>query len=102
MKDTTITEIVTFRVPETVTDEQVLDGAGALLEFQSRLDGFIDAELVKENSGHAWCFVYHFQSMEKADAMRPELMRSKPLEKLVSLAVPGSLQVVFYRQMKKW
>lgn len=102
MKMATITEVVTFRVPEAVTDEQVISRAEALLDFQHKIDGFIDAQLLKDTGESAWCFIYHFENMEKVEAMRRKLTGSKPLEDLISLTAAGSLQVVFYREVKSW
>ena len=92
MKETIITELVKFKVLETTTEEQLISKVDILNDFQKKQDGFIDAELVKDDKENVWCFVYHYESLEKVQAIREKLRSSKVFEEFNSLIVPGSLR----------
>jgi len=102
MKATMITELVKFKVLETITDEQLELKADILNEFQKKQDGFIDAELLKDVKENAWCIIYHYESFEKVQAIGEKLRASKEFDEFISLIFPGSLSMSFYHQVSKW
>jgi|WetSurMetagenome_2_1015567.scaffolds.fasta_scaffold1457588_1 hypothetical protein len=102
MKNTIITELVKMKVLETVTDEQLLSKADILNDFQKMQDGFIDSELVKDVNENSWCFIYHFENMEKVKAIGEKMRNSKVLDEINPLIVPGTFSVNFYHHLKKW
>jgi hypothetical protein len=102
MKNEVITEFVKFKVLETTTVEQLLSKADILNEFQKKLDGYIDAELVKGIEGNAWCFIYHFDSLEKVKVIGEKLRGSNVFSEFICLIIPESLNVTLNHQFKKW
>jgi hypothetical protein len=99
---TIITEFIKFKVLETTTEEQLIAKANLLNAFQEKQDGFIDAELVKGVKENEWYFVYHYENMEKVQAIGEKMRNSKVLDEFTPLTLPGSLDVTFYQQLKKW
>jgi hypothetical protein len=102
MKTTTITEFVTFSLQENTTSEELVSRVNNLNAFQENLDGYLDAELVKDTGNNVWCIIYHYESMEKVQAIGPQIRTSKAFGEMMSLMVPGSLKVTFNLQMKAW
>jgi len=102
MKNTVITEVVKIEALQTTTEELLLEKAEVINSFLQKQDGFIDAELVKGVEGNIWYFIYHIENMEKLKAVGEKLRSSRLFDELVPLIVPGSLNITFYRQYKKW
>ncbi len=99
---TIITELVSFKVLEATTDEQLITKADILNDFQKKQDGFIDGELVKDVKENAWFFIYHYESMEKVKTIGEKMRNSKVFDEFTPLTVPGSLSVTFYQQLRTW
>jgi hypothetical protein len=102
MKNAIVTEFVKLRVLETTTDEQLISKADILNDFQNKQDGFIDAELVKDINEDTWCFIYHYENMEKVRAIGDKMRNSRVFDEFNPLIVPGSFSVTFCRHLKKW
>ena len=102
MKDSIITEFVNFKVLETTTGEQLMSKADNLVEFQKKLDGYIDSELVKDVNDNAWQFVYHYENLEKVKVIGEKLRSSKEFGEFISLVVPDSIRVAFNQSLRKW
>jgi len=103
MKATIITEFVKFKVLETTTDEQLISKADININgFHKKQDGFIDAELVKDVEENAWCFIFHYESLEKIKAVGEKMRNSKEFGEFIPLIVPGSISAIFYNQLRKW
>ena len=102
MKNAIITEFVKFKVLETTTVEQLLTKVDILNDFQKKQDGYIDAELVKHVEENLWCLIYHYESMEKVKVIGEKMRSSKVFDEFMPLAVPGSVSVTFYHQLKNW
>ena len=98
-----ITEFVKFKVLETTADEQLIAKADIHMNgFQKKQDGFIDTELVKSVEENAWCFIFHYESLEKIKAVGEKMRKNKAFDELNTLIVPGSISVTFYHQLRKW
>lgn len=98
-----ITELVKFNLLETVTEDQLLTVSDSLINnFWKKQDGFIDATLTRGTQENDWCFIYHFESMEKVKAGGEMMRVSKEFSEFIALVVPGSINVVFNQQVKKW
>jgi hypothetical protein len=102
MKTTTVTELVTFKLLETITEEQLLSKADLFNDFQKRQDGFIDAELVKDVKENAWCLICHYESMDKVKVIGENLRNSREFAEFTAELVPGSLKVSFHHTLKRW
>jgi hypothetical protein len=102
MEEIMITEFVKFKVLETTTNEQLISKSDFLTNFQKKLDGFVDGELVKNVQENAWCLIYHYESMEKVKALGEKLRSSKEFGEFIALIVPGSLNVSFNNQLMNW
>ena len=103
MKATTITEFVKFKVLETTSDEQLISKADLNVNgFHKNQDGFIDAELVKDVEENAWCFIFHYESLEQIMAVGEKMRQSKEFGEFIPLIVPQSISATFYDHLKKW
>lgn len=98
-----ITEFVKFKVLETTTDEQLISKAdNHINDFQKKQDGFVDTELVKNVEENEWCFIFHYESLEKIKAVGEKMRNNKAFDELNALIVPGSISVTLYHQLRKW
>lgn len=97
-----ITEFVNFTVLDTSTDTQLITKADFLNAFLKNLDGYIDAELVKDIEGNTWRIIYHFSNIEKVKAIGEKMRNSKEFEEFNSLLLPGSISVNFFHHLGKW
>lgn len=102
MKTNRITEFVKFDALQTTTNEQLSSVADLINFFLQKQDGFLDCELIKAVDGPAWCFIYHFQNMEKLKEIGAKLREQKLFDQVAPLIVTGSMQVLFYEQLKNW
>ena len=103
MKATIITEFVKFKVLETTTDEQLISTADININgFHKKQDGFINAELVKDIKENAWCFIFHYKSLEKIKVIGEKMRNSKEFGEFIPLIVSGSISATFYNQLRKW
>ncbi len=102
MKTTVITEFVKMEALQTTTSEQMLTKAEVINSFLQKQDGFIDAELIKALEGTIWYFIYHIENMEKLKAVGEKLRSSKLFDEITPLLVPGSMNVTFFSQIKRW
>lgn len=97
-----MTEIVKFKVPDTVTEDQLFAKACILNDFQKNQDGFIDAELIKQTEAKEWCFIYHFESFEKAKSIGQKLRENKIFDEFLPVTEAGSVSVTFYDKKMNW
>jgi len=103
MKNSIITEFVKFKALETTTDEQLIAKADMNINgFHKIQDGFIDAELVKDVEENAWCFIFHYESLEKIKAVGEKLRSSKEFGEFIPHIVPGSISASFHNHLVKW
>ena len=103
MKTTIITEFVKFKALEATSDEQLISKADLNVKgFHKKQDGFIDAELVKDVKENAWCFIFHYGSLEQIMAVGEKLRKSKEFGEFIPLIVPQSISATFYDHLKKW
>jgi hypothetical protein len=102
MKTTMITEFVKIELLQTTTDEQLLTAADKVNDFLQQQDGFIDSELVKTLEGNTWYFIYHIENMEKLKTVGEKIRGIKLFDVLFPLITPGSMNVNFFSQVKKW
>jgi hypothetical protein len=99
--NTIITEFVQVKVLETTTDEQLLAKADGLIDFLNKQDGYLDSELVKGIEGNSWCFIFHYDSMEKVRVIAEKMRSSKEFEEFKLLLVPAVINVTFFNQLRK-
>ena len=97
-----MTELVKFMILSTTTNDQLLLAADKLNEFQKLQDGFLDAELVKQNNENEWCFIYHYESFEKVKIIGEALRKSGIFNEFMPLIIPDSLSITFHQPIKKW
>ena len=102
MKTTIITELVKFKVLDTTSDEELMSKADIFNDFQKKQDGFIDTELVKDVEENSWCFIFHYENLEKIKAVGEKMRNNKAFDEVNTLIVPGSISVTFYHQLRKW
>lgn len=102
MKTTIITEFVKFKSLETTTEEQLLSKVEFLSNFQKPLDGYIDAELIKNMNENEWCIVYHYENMEKAKLIGEKMRNAKIFAEFMPYIAPDSIKITFYNSLKKF
>jgi hypothetical protein len=102
MKTEIITELVQFKALETTTDEKLNVAVNNLNGFLKSLDGFIDAELVKNLKENLWHIVFHFANFEKVQEIGPVLRNNKVFTDFTSLIMQESLDISFHHQIMKW
>ena len=98
-----ITEFVNFRALETTADEQLFAKADIFInDFLKKQAGFVDAELVKDTEGDAWCFILRYESFEKVKAIAEKMRNGKEFDAFKPVIVHGSIDVTFYQTLGKW
>jgi hypothetical protein len=97
-----ITELVQVKVLQTTTDEQLSAKAYILNDFLKNQDGYLDSELLKCIEGNTWCFIFHYESMEKVRGIAEKMRNSIEFEEFKHLIIPESISVTFFNQLKKW
>lgn len=102
METKIITELVQFNAKENVADEQIVTAVQNLNEFQKNLDGFIDAELVKNTKENTWHIIFHYQNFDKVQAIGAALRINKVFSDFTSLVLPKSLEISFHHQLQNW
>ena len=102
MNDKMITELVRFKLLGSTTEAQLLSKAQLLNDFHKKQDGYIDCELVKDVNEESWYFIYHYECLEKVMKVGEKLCQSKAFDEFMPLLVPDSVNVSFYKQLKKW
>ena len=80
MKTTIITEFVKFKALETTSDEQLISKADL----------------------NAWCFIFHYESLDQIMAVGEKLRKSKEFGEFIPLIVPQSISASFHKHLKKW
>ena len=102
METKTITELVSFKAQETTTDEQINHAVSSLNNFQKTLDGFIDAEFVKNLKENTWNIIFHYESLDKVQSIGSILRSSQVFSEFTSLVIPESLNISFHQQLGVW
>jgi len=102
MKNNMITEFVKFELSQTTSEEQLLAVAEKINGFLQKQDGFIDSELIKPLEGNTWYFIYHIENIEKLRVVGEKIRSIKLFDELIPLITPGSMNVTFFNQVKKW
>lgn len=102
METKIITELVQFKALETTTDEQIEVAVNNLNEFQKTLDGFIDAELIKNIKENSRSILFHYENFDKVMAIGTALKDNKVFSDFTSLVIKESLSISFHQQLKRW
>lgn len=102
MKNAIVTELLKVEAKQTTTIDQLTAKADIINDFLRNQDGFIDAELVKAVEGNIWYFIYHIENFEKLKVVGEKLRSSKLFDEITPLIIPGSMNVTFFSQVKKW
>ena len=102
MDNKIITELVQFKPLDNATNEQIFNAVNNLNEFQQTLDGFIDAELIRETEEKSWKIIFHYENFEKVQAIGASLRSNKVFSEFTSLVQPGTLDISFYLLLQKW
>ena len=99
MKNSVITEIVKFSIPGTTSEEELKANVNQLNEFQERMDGYINAELVKNISEDTWRIIYHYTSFEQVKIIGQKLKSSGEFRDFMQQIIPESLEISFHNQV---
>jgi len=102
METKIITEFVRFETLNATTDEQIVTAVNSLTEFQKKLDGFLDAEIVKDMKEESWRIIFHYEDFEKVQAIGAQLRSSREFADFNSLIASESLKISFSQQVNRW
>ncbi|MBN2772851.1 MAG: hypothetical protein JXR31_01290 [Prolixibacteraceae bacterium] len=98
-----ITEFISFELSDGIGHEQLILQADRVVnEFHKKQDGYVDMELVCENSGKQWQMVIHYQTMDDIEKVKTNLPKSCAIKGFTELIRPGTMKVSFYGQKGKW
>lgn len=99
MKDSVITEIVKFRIPGTTNEEELKNRVNHLNELQKSMDGYINAELIKNVSENSWHIIYHYTSLERVKIIGEKIRGSEEFRNFMQQIITESLDISFHHQI---
>lgn len=97
---TMITEFVEISLPETTTVELFTEKAENFVAFLRKQEGYIDGEMVRAPESNNWRFIFHFESMEKVNAIGEKMRTSSEFASFKT--VIAGFGVSFFEQVRKW
>ena len=97
-----VTEIVSFDIDESITNE-VFKEIVELVEFEFHMlqPGYIDSELVKCKN-NSWIMIMHWESLEEVKNASKMLMKSDLSEKFRQAIIPTTVKMNYFEQVKRW
>jgi len=102
MSTKVITEIVSFDIDESITNEVFKEIVDLLeINFHSQQSGYIDSELVKCKN-NSWIMIMHWESLEEVKNASKMLMKSKISERFRQAIIPSTVKMNYFEQVKKW
>ena len=102
METMIITEFVQFETLEKTTNEQLIEAVNRLNQFQKNLGGLLDAEISRNMKDDSWSIIFHYEDMEKVQAIGAPLRSSQEFMDFNSLIANESLRISFCQQLKTW
>ncbi len=98
-----VTEIVTFKAAEGISDEEfirIVDGLEK--EFHSLQPGFIDTELLLDKSAGEWIMIQHWDSRENQKSASAKIFKADAAGVFVGSIIPGTVKMRILPQIKTW
>lgn len=97
-----ITEIVTFQIVETVSDEQFEKIVKQVeTEFHMKQPGYIDSELAKGRN-NSWAMVMHWKSLDEVKLASRLLMKDPLTQSFRDAIIPSSVKMSYLEQIESW
>lgn len=87
---------------DSTTEEQRVNAVDRLNQFQKKHDGFLAAEISKDLKEDSWELVFHYENLEKVQAIGTPLRSSKEFMDFSSLIASESLKISFCQQVETW
>jgi len=102
MNKNIVTEIVSYDIDESITNEtfkEIIDSMEK--EFHMLQAGYIDSELVKGRN-NSWAMIMHWESLEEVKLASKLLMKSDLTERFRQAIIPSTVKMNYLEQINKW
>ena len=97
------TEIVTMSLVEGVgNDEFIKIVSGLEREFHSKLQGFVDSELLFNEKSNEWIIIQHWSSLDNMRAASKQMFNNPLTENFVKSLDPKSVKMLMLPQLGTW
>lgn len=98
-----ITEIVTMQIAEGITQDEFISIVDGLeINYHSKQPGFIDSELMYDESSNFWIIIQHWESKEQIKAASQQMFKDSTAEQFVKSLNPKSVKMTITPQIKTW
>lgn len=98
-----ITEIVTMQIIDGITkDEFIAIVDGLEINYHSNQPGFIDSELIYDETNNLWIMIQHWESKEQLQAASQKMFKDSTAEDFVKSINPKSVKMIITPQIKTW
>jgi len=98
-----ITEIVTLKTAEGVFKDDFIEIVDGLEKnFHSLQFGFIDTELLYDDTNDEWVMLQHGSTMDSLKAASKKMFQDSAAEEFVKSLIPGSVKMRMLPQVKTW
>lgn len=97
------TELVTMKSLDNTTMEDFISIVNELENnFHSKQPGFIDTELLYDETNSLWIMVQHWESVEQLKAASDKMFKDSAAEPFVKSLNPESVKMTIAPQIKIW
>ncbi len=97
-----VTEIVSFEIDSSVSDEKFIKIVDIVeKDFHMKQPGYIDSELVKDRR-NSWVMIMHWKSIQSVKDASKLLMKNKITEDFRQAIIPSSVKMNYLEQKKGW
>ncbi len=98
-----VTEIVTMKTVDGITKEKFIDIVNELeRNYHSNQPGFIDTELLFDDSKGDWIIIQHWDSMENLKSASKKMFQDTAASSFVQSLDPKSVKMTVLPQLRKW
>ncbi|MDP3453099.1 MAG: hypothetical protein Q8R90_09100 [Bacteroidales bacterium] len=102
MNKSIVTEIVSFEIDESISNEAFKEIVESVeIEFHMLQSGYIDSELVK-GINNSWTMIMHWDSLEEVKLASKLLMKSEKSKLFRDAIIPSTVRMSYLKQIKTW
>jgi antibiotic biosynthesis monooxygenase (ABM) superfamily enzyme len=98
-----VTEIVTMRTMAGIGKERcicVVDGLEK--NFHSKLPGFIDSELLRDEKNDEWIMIQHWDGLDNLRSASKKMFNNPVTESFVQAVDPKAVKMIILPQVGAW
>lgn len=102
MNKNVVTEIVSFDIDESISNEtfkEIVDFVE--IKFHLLQSGYIDSELLK-GKNNSWTMIMHWESLDEVKHASKLLMKSDLTEAFRQAIIPSTVKMNYLEQFNKW